>query len=133
MRWRSEKTQKIRFPYESDEAAVTEEKPATPPAATPPAGAATPPASPKPAAADATPEIIDFDGIEKRATKVPLPADNYGGLSANKGHLMYVIQPPFYYGRQADSQPSLRIYSLKDRKETTLLAPAFGYALSADG
>jgi tricorn protease len=125
------------FPYESDEAAITaaaEEKPATPSASPAAAtGGATPAAPPKPPAADATPETIDFDGIEKRATKVPLPADNYGGLSANKGHLMYVIQPPFYYGRQADSQPSLRIYSLKDRKETTLLTPAFGYALSADG
>ncbi len=123
------------FPYENDEVAITaaaEEKPA----ATPAAGAApsaSPTASPKPAAADATPETFDLDGIEKRATKVPLPADNYGGLSANKGHLMYVIQPPFYYGRQADSQPSLRIYSIKDRKETVLLSPAGGYAISADG
>lgn len=117
------------FPYESDEAAITEDKPAGPPAGgAPPAGG--PSGTPKP---PETPETIDFDGIERRATKAPLPADNYGGLSANKGHLMYVIQSPFYYGRQADTQTSLRIYSLKDRRETTMLTPAFGYAISADG
>jgi tricorn protease len=106
------------FPYESDEAAITEEKPATP---------ATP------AKPEEKPETIDFDGIEKRATKAPLPADNYAGLSTNKGNLIYTIQAPFYYGRTADSQSSVRIYSLKDRKETTLLTPAGGYTLSSDG
>jgi tricorn protease len=105
------------FPYESDEAAITEDKPAGDTA--------------KPAE---KPEIVDFDGIEARVAKVPgIGADNYGGLSVNKGNLIYVVQAPFYYGRQAESQSSLRIYSLKDRKETTLLSPAFGYALSADG
>jgi tricorn protease len=107
------------FPYESDEASITEDKPAAP------AGT--------PAKAEEKPETIDFDGIEKRATKAPLPADNYAGLSANKGNLIYTIQAPFYYGRSADSQSSVRIYSLKDRKETTLLTPAGGYTISSDG
>jgi tricorn protease len=106
------------FPFESDEAAVTEEK--------------KPEASPTPKPAE-TPEKIDFDGIEARATKVPLGADNYAGLAANKGNLIYLVAAPFYYGRQAESQTSLRIFSLKDRKETTLLSPAGGYALSSDG
>lgn len=109
------------FPAESDEVTVTEEKKEGSPAP-----------SPSPAAAPAV-ERIDFDGIEARAAKAPLPADNYGNLSANKGNLIYNIGPPFYYGRQAESQPSLRIFSLKDRKETTLMTPAGGYALSADG
>jgi tricorn protease len=105
------------FPYESDEVAITEEKPA-----------GTPPAKP-----EEKPETIDLDGIEKRVAKAPIGADNYGGLSANKGHLMYLVQAPFYYGRAAESQSSLRIYSLKDRKETTLLTPAGGYTVSGDG
>lgn len=111
------------FPYENDEVTITEEKKDTPSAA--PAG----PPAPK---AD-TPEIINFEGIEKRVVKVPLPADNYAGLSANKGHLIYAVVPPFYYGRQAETPSSLRIYSMKDRKETTLLQPAGGYSISADG
>lgn len=111
------------FPYENDEVTITEEKKDTPPAS--------PAVSPSPKTE--TPEIINFDGIEKRVVKVPLPADNYGGLSVNKGNLIYFVQPPFYYGRAAESQGSLRIYSLKDRKETTLLQPGGGYALSSDG
>src|SRR5262249_52397918 len=50
------------FPYESDEVSITEDKK--------PDGA---PGS-KPTE---TPEKIDFDGIEGRVTKAPLPADNY--------------------------------------------------------
>ncbi|HCA59058.1 MAG TPA: peptidase S41 [Blastocatellia bacterium] len=109
------------FPFQDDEVTIAAERPA-------------PQASPSPAASPAAkPETIDFDGIEGRSVKVPLPADNYNGLSANRGHLIYVVTPPFYYGRQAESQPSLRIFSMKDRRETTLLSPGFGYALSADG
>jgi tricorn protease len=103
------------FPAESDEVAITEEKKEGGPSAAPAA------------------EKIEFDGIENRAAKVPLSAENYGGLSANKGHLIYTVQAPFYNGRQAETQSSLRIYSLKDRKETVLATPAGGYALSADG
>ncbi|MBK7935380.1 MAG: PD40 domain-containing protein [Acidobacteria bacterium] len=111
------------FPPESDEVTVTEEKKE---------GAPTPTASPA-AAAAAGAEKVDFDGIEGRATKAPLGADNYGGLSANKGNLVYSIQTPFYYGRGAESQPSVRIFSLKDRKETILVPAAAGFTLSADG
>ena len=105
------------FPAESDEVAIVEEKKEGQPSA-----------SPTPAE-----ERIDFDGIESRASKAPLGADNYGGLRATKGHLIYTIGSPFYYGRQAETQPSIRIYSLKDRKETTLVPGAGGFVLSADG
>lgn len=120
------------FPSESDEVTIADEKTEGTPSPSPsPSPSASPtPAEPKPAE---KPETVDFDGIERRAAKAPLGADNYAGLSTNKGHLIYTVQSPFYYGRQAESQPSLRIYSLKDRKESILLQPAFGYAVSADG
>lgn len=105
------------FPYESDEVAIGEDKPAGAPAAKP----------------EEKPETVDFDGIEKRVTKVPLGADNYGGIAVNKGNLIYTIQAPFYYGRGADSQSSVRLFSLKDRKETAMLTPAGGFTISADG
>jgi len=104
------------FPYENDEVTITEDKPAGPP----------------PPKVD-TPEVINFDGIEKRVVKVPLPADNYNNLAANKGNLIYTVNGAFYNGRQSEIQPSLRIYSIKDRKETTLVTPAGSYALSSDG
>ncbi|MBV9961433.1 MAG: PDZ domain-containing protein [Parafilimonas sp.] len=79
------------------------------------------------------PEIIDFDGITNRVTRVPLAANNYGGLSAKTGYLVYIVSPPFYYGRDAETQPSVRIYSIKDRKESTMAENAGGYSLSRDG
>jgi tricorn protease len=107
------------FPTESDEVAITEEKKEGTP-------------SPSPSATPAA-ERIDFDGITSRAAKAPLPAENYAAMSANKGNLIYAVVAPFYYGRQADTQTSLRVFSLKDRKESTLVSPVGGYAISADG
>src|SRR6185295_10918702 len=43
------------------------------------------------------------------------------------------IGPAFYYGRQGDRPSSLRIYSIKDRKETTLVEDSRGWTMSDDG
>jgi tricorn protease len=76
---------------------------------------------------------IDFDGIERRVARVPLDGNNYANLRAKSGHLIYVVTAPFYYGRPADTRNSVRIFSFKDRKETTLLDDTFGFQLSRDG
>ena len=76
---------------------------------------------------------IDYDGISARVTAVPLDADNYFGLSANKGNLIYAVGSAGYYGRASEKPASLRIYSLADRKETVLADKTSGFALSADG
>ena len=116
------------FPPESDEVTVVKEgeqpKPAAPAAAAPAAG----PGSKTPA--DMT---IDFDGLNARVARVPVEAQNYNGLAVNNGHLIYTTGSAFYYGRQGDRPTSLKIYSLKDRRETTLAEPAGGYAISEDG
>lgn len=132
------------FPPESDEVTVSkEEKPDT----AKPAEAAKEKAAeakdaakaPEKKAEEKKPEekaadlTIDFDGLAQRVARVPVEADNYQGLAAKKGHLLYVVAPGFYYGRQGDKRPSLRIYAFKDRKETTLVDDMNGYALSADG
>jgi tricorn protease len=149
------------FPPESDEVAVTKPDEApkpkgTPPALDPkepakdlnkelskdpatetdkekPAPSPTPEAKPDAAAKPSAPLTIDFDGIAARAARVPLGADNYGGLSAKTGHLLYGVGPAFYYGRPGDRPASLRIYSIKDRKETTLAEDVRGYTMSDDG
>jgi tricorn protease len=123
------------FPPESDEVTISkteEPKPAGSPAAETPT--ATPEAKPE-AAAPKPPAnlVIDFDAIEKRVARVPLSADNYGGLSAKTGHLLYMVGGAGYYGRQGDRNTSLRIYAIKDRKETTLVEDTRGYVLSDDG
>lgn len=139
------------FPPESDEVTImpmpTEDKlvpEATPkpvdekqpqPAATvSPTSAGTPNAdAAKKNAPSVKPEIIDFDAITMRVTKVPLPADNYGGITAKTGHLVYFVGAAFYYGRQSDRPNLLKIFSFKDRKETILLEGVNSYSLSMDG
>jgi len=133
------------FPPESDEVTISKTddgpkpaaSPATPPAEKPAESPA--PAEPKPEAAAPKPPAqpasmnIDFDGISNRVARVPLGADNYFGLAVKTGHLLYVVGGAGYYGRQGDRNPSLRIYAIKDRKETTLVDDIRGYTMSDDG
>jgi tricorn protease len=76
---------------------------------------------------------IDFDGIQQRVARVPLDAENYSGLLAKSGYLIYSIRGSGYYSRNPETKPSLRMYSLKERKESTVMDDFFGYALSFDG
>src|SRR6185369_17029526 len=106
------------FPPECDEVAIVKEE------------------APKDAAKkDEKPKalVIDFDGIAARVARVPVEAANYNGLTAKSGHLLYFVGAPFYYGRSAETKTSVRIYSMKDRKETTLAEDVTGAALSFDG
>ena len=126
------------FPPESDEVTVAKsDKPKEGESEAKPEETPKPAASPTPEAKTETKTtatlVIDFDGISNRVARAPLPADNYGGLSTKPGHLLYAVGPAFYYGRQGDRPAQLRIYSLKDRKETTLAEDIRGYAIAGDG
>ena len=104
------------FPPESDEVTITKE------------------GEPKKEEAKPSNDMtIDFDGIEARAARVPVEPNNYGGLVAKAGHLIYGTGPAFYYGRQGDAPPVLKIFSFKDRKETVLAEGVGGLAISQDG
>ena len=135
------------FPPQSDEVRIdtAAAAPASPPA---PAPAAAPaargaqghrPATPAADTARAAPRgqpaqvNIDFDGIENRIAIVPVPADNYSGLEAVRGNLLYVRRPAGYYGREPASQPALMIFNLEERKASVLTEDVRGYALSPDG
>ncbi len=76
---------------------------------------------------------IDFDGLAQRVARVPVGADNYGGLSANKGHVIYVRGTPGYYGRSASNRPALMVFSMEKREATALVEGSGAYSLSADG
>ncbi len=76
---------------------------------------------------------IEFEGIEQRTTRAPIPAQNIGGLAATKDALLYTRAGSSYYGREPESQPALMIFTLKDRKEQVLLDNAQGWTLSQDG
>ncbi|HXI20481.1 MAG TPA: hypothetical protein VNH46_05325, partial [Gemmatimonadales bacterium] len=79
------------------------------------------------------PVVIDFDGLAERVAPVPVPADDYGGLVAVQGNLLYARGTPFVYGREPDRQPALMIFNLKDRKASTLAEDIRGFTVSADG
>jgi tricorn protease len=125
------------FPLESDEVTVggARTEGARPAGATDPAGTPSDKDTSTEKGAPTVPKtlVIDFDGLGQRVARVPVEADNYTGLTARHRHLLYVVQPAYYYGRQSDRKPSLRIYALEDRKETTLAEDVSGYALSPDG
>jgi len=120
------------FPAESDEVSVNkqaEKPPESTPAEQPKPAEPKPDAQPKPPAE----LVVDFNGITSRVARVPVGADNYAGLAAKAGHLLYVIGPAFYYGRQGDRPAQLKIFAFKDRKETLIADDIGGYAMSGDG
>jgi tricorn protease len=50
---------------------------------------------------------------------------------SGKGHLLYTVAGAPFYGRDSYHKPALKLYSLKDRKESTLAENVGGWALSA--
>jgi len=81
----------------------------------------------------AKPVAIDFDGLASRVAPVPVPADDYRGLIALKGALLYERTSAFVYGREPDRKSALVLFSLKDRKTTSLAEDIRGFAVSANG
>lgn len=79
---------------------------------------------------------LDWDGFEQRGVRVPVPADNLGGLEATRGFLLYSKSEPFVYGEangRRNAGSSLWIFDLKKRQESELLAQVQGWVLSLDG
>jgi tricorn protease len=76
---------------------------------------------------------IDFDGLPDRVTRVPVDADNYYRLVVTKEYLVYPRFGSFFYGRDSYPQTSLVLFSLKDRKETTLVDKLDSFDVSRDG
>jgi tricorn protease len=75
---------------------------------------------------------IDFDGLAERVARVPVPFEDYNGLYAVEGKLVYMKLPGFFLGREGGPS-TLQVFSFEDRKETTLAEKVDGYAISADG
>ncbi len=86
----------------------------------------------KPADKDA-PMKIDFDGLAARVARVPLAADNYFGLGAIEGQLLYVTGPASYYGRSGVAPVTLWAYNLEDRESTEIVSGVSDLTVSADG
>jgi tricorn protease len=76
---------------------------------------------------------IDFEGLPTRVIRVPVDADNYGGLSANAGHLFYVKRSAPFYGREPETPAVLMAFARKERKASALVDGCQTYSLSEDG
>jgi tricorn protease len=70
---------------------------------------------------------VDFDGFEARVRAIPAASGNYQDLSANADAVFYRT------GGNAGPPSTLKMFSLKDEKEQTILEGVQAYELSADG
>ena len=75
---------------------------------------------------------IDFEGIENRIAPAPIPADNYDGLTALDGHLLYSRSGPGYYARESSRKTEIRIFEFKERKESTIAENVSSWTISSD-
>ena len=79
------------------------------------------------------PVAIDFDGLEQRCARVPVPVDNLMDLHAVKGGLAYLKGSGRFYGTEPPPGASLWLFDLKKRKESELAVDVRGVAFSANG
>ncbi len=75
---------------------------------------------------------IDLDGLAGRVARVPVDADNYFGLGAAEGKLLYVRGGAGYLGRSSDVQTEVFSYDLKERESKSLAKGIGGLVLSDD-
>jgi tricorn protease len=76
---------------------------------------------------------IEFDGIERRAIRIPLEADNISRLQAGDEDLLYLRSGPFYYGREPASKPTVMAYSIKDREAKPVAEDVTDWSATANG
>ncbi len=76
---------------------------------------------------------IDYDGLALRVTRVPVDPDNYNGLAVTKDYLVYGRQGAPFYGRDSYPDSVLLLFSMKDRKESTLAEKVNSFDVSDDG
>ncbi|MCM8568863.1 PDZ domain-containing protein [Gramella jeungdoensis] len=77
---------------------------------------------------DTPPLKIDFEDLEYRIVDIPVSAGVYRGLEAPKEGQLYYLK----FSHHANGPGELRKYDLKEKKDT-LIMPASGYEISANG
>src|ERR1700678_3511704 len=95
-----------------------------------------PPPSREKKASGATPKAamkIDFHGIEERAIRVPIEADNLSNLEVGEENLLYQRNGPAYYGRESSIKPTVMSFSIKDREAKNVAEDVTEWSATADG
>lgn len=75
---------------------------------------------------------IDFENIENRVIKVPVSHSNYKRLEFKDDNLFY-MKATAARSHHSKNKGNLNLYSLKDKKEKTLIKGINNYSLSYDG
>jgi tricorn protease len=78
------------------------------------------------------PMKIEFEGIERRAIRVPLEADNLTNLEAGDQTLLYQRSGPLYYGRDSGVKAAVMAYSIKDREAKPVAEDVTAWVATAD-
>jgi tricorn protease len=76
---------------------------------------------------------IDFENIGQRVLALPIPAGNYGGLSAGKEGQLFLAEQPVVDVSFGPPHFSVQKFDLKTRKTDKLLDGLSGFVLSSDG
>ena len=83
--------------------------------------------------------VVDLDGIQQRVVELPVEPDNYGGLHAVEGKLLYMSLPieglldDAWPQKDEEPKNKLQAYDFKDRKASVLIDALRDYTLSDDG
>ena len=75
---------------------------------------------------------IELEGLGRRVVRLPVPFDNYVGLSAGDDRVFFIRTGAQFYGRGGDVPTEIQSFSFEDRETETLADDAFGYAVSHD-
>jgi tricorn protease len=79
------------------------------------------------------PVKIDFDGIEQRAIRVPVEADNLTNLEVGDESLLYQRNGPIYYGRDSATKAGVMAYSIKEREAKPVVDDVTEWSATSDG
>jgi tricorn protease len=78
---------------------------------------------------------IDLDGIGNRILSLPVPPRNYGGLTAGKTGVIYLLEGPPFGRVSSDGGSGIRAvwrFTLEKRKTEQVLGDIDGFMVSAD-
>ena len=82
---------------------------------------------------ESAPEVrIDFDGLAQRVARVPLEFGNVQNLHVTDTHVIFLETGPFYYGREADTKPTLKALGREDRETFTIADDVQEFEVAAD-
>ena len=77
--------------------------------------------------------IIDFDGISQRILALPIPPQNYIGLTAGKEGILYLERAPLVDTSEGPAVFAIQRFDLKSRKTDEIADGARAFSLSRNG